>query len=322
MLFEDIYYIIAQHVTSIDVINNMRLSSKLLFNSMKYVRKLEDRSMNLTSLFDKNSECIFPNLMEITNNIIVKEEDGSKFSLILLRFLIRRGLKKINIRFIFNEVSLLHYDELEPLSIYTNLIYEVESLFLSFTDYSEKYYEDNKYSNIIRYHHKSPKTYNVLNLIRETNTIDNTQLITITQLHTFGYPSIRYLIDKVKYENIPNINFSVVLNNSFNKNLLLKIDNSKIVSFIIDSRFSILHIFACIQDMKDTLHTLIFSNGGLILFLETNENVYDTICNKIFSCITHIIITKDNCFDRFDSVEDKIHSTMKRRFPRAKLTIK
>lgn len=321
MLFEDIYYTLAQHITSIDVINNMRLSSKLLFNSMKYVRKLEDRSMNLMSLFDKNSECIFPNLMEITNNIVIKEADGNKFSLILLRFLIKRGLKKIKIRFIFNEVSLLHYDELEPLSIYTNLIYEVESLFLSFTDFSEKYYEDNKYSNIIRYHHKSPKTYNVLNLLR--NTIDNnTQLITITQLHTFGYPSIRYLIDKVKYEHIPNINFSVVLNNSFNSKLLLKIENSNIVSFIIDSRFSILHIFACIQKMEGTLHTLIFSNGGLILFLETNENVYDVICNKIFSCITHIIITKDNCFDRFNSVEDKIHSTMKHRFPRAKLTIR
>lgn len=303
MLCEDIYNIILQNVRSITVIGNVRLSSKLLLDATKYVRKLAT-TVVLIHLFDKNDKPFFPKLEEVKNIIIfggVNEETSVKDSITLLERLIKNGLKVLNILYI-NDLFRFDVNVLDVLYPYSLLINEVESLSVSFADTTtgEKYTKSRK---------KCKKLYH---LQRQNNNV-----MKIKILHKHATRTIVKLIDELKiFSNITS--FSLVVNAYVAFAAILKDTQCNISSFIINNnKTHICYLLSCIEDLT-SMRTIEFSKTGL-LFL---NYIYAPTSHPCFNLnhITNVIVIKDSTNNNLD--DTTLEKIMLDVFPNSKLQIK
>lgn len=302
MLCEDIYNIILQNVRSITVIGNVRLSSKLLLEATRYVRKLDDIVV-LIHLFDKNNEPFFPKLEEVKSIIIfggIKEIKSVRDSIVLLKRLMNNGLNKLNILYI-NDLFRFDVNVLDVVYPYSLLINEVESLSVSFADTttSEKYTKSRK---------KCKKLYH---LQRQNNNV-----MKIKILYKHATCTIVKLIDELKtFSNITS--FSLVVNAYVAFAAILKDNKCNISSFIINNnKTHICYLLSCIEDLT-SMRTIEFSKTGL-LFLNYIYAPTNKPCFKLHH-ITNVIVIYDSTNNLDDTTLERIILDV---FPNSKLQIK
>lgn len=239
MLYDDIYNIIAENVTSFDVITNMRLSNKVLFNSTQYVREISN--VNLKLLFNKNGEPLFSRLRKI--EVIFNENENIKILFALLKKLINGKLMviKVNLTFDFyNKVSVKNFSLLPLLS---TIIYDIKLLSV--------------YCTRRKYNSRVYKEAGLYKLIRNNN--DN---VKITLWDKIGFPSIEYL---VKHSRNEQNNFSLRLNNKLPK-YLHTIKSANIVSIIVDYKFSNIETLSNYLRILNHITTLEVTKDGIICF--------------------------------------------------------
>lgn len=234
LLYQDIYDNIFKHVTDISTIKNLRLSSKIVYDSVKCsIREIEE-SISLMSLFNDGNEPLFPSLKIVTGNITIHLKNNyindnqlprhiHSNDISRLHTLIKYGMKRMRLHFICllkDTVGNRTLGYITHLRNIFSIIYKLDYLNISYTDGIFREELDNR-NNVVREYYNSHDIYPIVEMTNKNNQITvrfskQPTYISITDIFDF------IIYDQSLYVEYSNVvyDYSLVLNRQAMNSLL------------------------------------------------------------------------------------------------------